>query len=186
MNLIVVLSIAVGLAMDAFAVSVSCGCASVKMRWSRSLIMAFAFGLFQFLMPLAGWLAGHAVRAWAESFSHYISFGLLVFVGSKMIYESVTAEEGCRDEEDYFKPATLLLLAVATSLDALAAGFAYSDLETGIFLPAAVTGIITFILSAAGTHAGSRVGNAAGRHAETAGGIILLVIAAVILLRELI
>ena len=99
-----------------------------------------------------------------------------------MIYESIHHEEGCREEDDYFKPWNLILLSIATSIDALAAGFAFSHLDTGIFFPAAVTGIITFVLSMAGTHAGRRIGDLAGRHAETAGGAVLLIISLLILL----
>lgn len=186
MNLAAVFVIAVGLAMDAFAVSVSCGCASRKISWKRSLIMASFFGGFQFLMPIIGWLAGSLLSSFIESFSHIISFGLLAFVGGKMIYESLHSEDGCRDEDDYFKLSNLLMLSIATSIDALAAGFTFSYLNSGIIFPAAATGIITFGLSTIGTHAGCRIGTLSGRYAETAGGIVLMLIAVVILLRPII
>lgn len=148
--------------------------------------MGAFFGGFQFLMPIIGWAAGTLLSGVIESFSHIISFALLSFIGGKMIYESLKSEEGCRDPDDYFKLSTLLLLAIATSIDALAAGFAFAHLDTGILFPAAVTGIVTFIMSVAGTHAGNRIGMYAGRYSETGGGIVLIIIGISILVRPVI
>ena len=186
MNIAAVIGIAISLAMDAFAVSISCGCVSRRISWKRSFIMAAFFGGFQFFMPIIGWLAGSFLSSVIESFSNFISFGLLAFVGGKMIYESISSEEGCRDADDYFKLSNLVMLSIATSIDALAAGLAYSHLDSGIMFPAAVTGIITFLFSSAGTHAGARIGTMAGRHAETAGGIVLLIISIVLLVKPMI
>ncbi|MBI9105570.1 MAG: manganese efflux pump [Spirochaetales bacterium] len=186
MPIAAVLAIAVGLAMDAFAVSVSCGCANPAVSWRQAFKIGFFFGFFQFLMPVIGWAAGNILSGYIKSFSHILSFILLAFVGGKMIYESLQAGEGCRGADEYFKIQTLLFLAIATSLDALAAGFAFSHLETGIFMPAVVTGIITLVLSMAGTRAGCRIGNLFGRHAETAGGGVLVIIGFIILLKPII
>ena len=135
-------------------------------------------------MPVIGWFTGCLLSSFIESFSHILASLLLAFVGIKMIYESINSEEGCREEDDYFKPANLILLSFATSIDAFAAGFAFLDMETGIIMPAAAIGIITFGLSVAGTHAGSRIGLAIGKHAETAGGVVLLLISAYFILRH--
>jgi len=186
MSIAVIFAIAAGLAMDAFAVSISCGCSNPDIKWKQTFKIAFFFGFFQFLMPVIGWATGNLLSEWIKSFSHIISFALLSFVGGKMLYESLSSEEGCRDPEEYFKIPTLLFLAIATSIDALAAGFAFSHLDAGILMPAIVTGIITFILSAAGTHAGCRIGNLFGRHAETAGGVVLIIIGISILVKPMI
>ena len=141
MDFAAVLAIAVSLAMDAFAVSISCGCAnSGGISWKRSFILAGFFGGFQLMMPVIGWVAGTMLSSVIESFSHIISFGLLAFIGGKMVWESLKSEEGCRDADEYFKPLSLLMLSVATSIDALAAGFTFAHLNTGIILPAMVTG----------------------------------------------
>lgn len=170
--------------MDAFTVSISCGCANAGISWRKSLLIAAFFGGFQFLMPIAGWLAGDLLSSFIASCSHFIAAGLLAIIGGKMIYESITSEEGCREPDSYFKIGSLLLLSLATSIDAFAAGFAFHHIDSGIFFPASVTGIITFIMSTAGAHAGSKIGIYAGRHAETAGGAVLIIIAVVVMLNS--
>ncbi len=185
MHLTTVLAIAVSLAMDAFAVSITCGCSNPGLKWSKSLIVAGAFGFFQFLMPIIGWFAGNILSLFMAVVTRWISFGLLGFVGVKMMVESIKSEEGCRDPDDYFNFRILLMLSVATSIDAMAAGLSYSSMGYGIVFPALITGVVTLIISAFGAHAGKRIGLSLGQHAETAGGGVLVLIAVIMLLRNL-
>lgn len=186
------LFIAVGLAMDAFAVSVASGFAWGRPRIGRALRMAFFFGAFQALMPLLGWFAGYSLRAYIEAVDHWIAFGLLTLIGGKMIYESRKIEEveeeiqSASREEDGEGITSLLVLAVATSIDALAVGFSFSALRIAIIHPAVVIGIVTFLLSIAGAYLGSRFGHLFEKHLEALGGLILIGIGVKILVEHIV
>lgn len=211
------LLVALGLSMDAFAVSVSSGICIPHMKARHALRAAFAFGLFQFLMPVAGWLAGSAFRAYIQGLDHWIAFALLVFVGAKMLKESFGIEEetACEDPSaaaaaaaetaagaagtgaaQAAKPKAakrsildlggLLVLAVATSLDALAVGLSYSMLGTPILGPAAIIGLVTFVLCLFGCEFGRRIGARFERWAEVAGGVVLIGIGIKILAEHLV
>lgn len=187
-----ILLIAIGLSMDAFAVSISSGICVPHMKLRFAIRAAFAFGFFQFMMPVVGWLLGGTFRASIEGVDHWIAFFLLVFVGGKMIYESfgIKDEEGACDDQGnpitgIMKLGTLLVLAIATSIDALAVGLSFSMLDTPILAPSIVIGVITFGLSLVGIEFGKKIGEKAERWAELGGGIVLVGIAIKILVEHL-
>ncbi len=173
MDTLTILFIAVGLAMDAFAVSITCGVSMVKLRVRSALRIALAFGGFQALMPVMGYLAGLSIRTFMVSVDHWIAFSLLVFIGCKMIYESFSMDgDGKKRNAD--DALTLLGLSIATSIDALAVGFSLSLLKVDIIAPALIIGVVTFLISFAGTYIGTRVGHLFERKVEVLGGLILI------------
>jgi putative Mn2+ efflux pump MntP len=183
--------VAIGLAMDAFAVSVSSGICIPNLKPRYSFRAALAFGLFQFGMPVLGWLAGEAFRSLIQGFDHWIAFILLAFVGGKMALEGLKKkDEGACEEPDSRRSILdlggLLVLAVATSIDALAVGLSYSVIGTPILLPATIIGVVTFLLSLVGCEFGKRIGAKFERWAELVGGLVLIGIGAKILLEHLI
>ena len=189
MTLWEIVLIAVALAMDCFTVSVVSGVISRKNRWGTVLRMAVLFGLFQALMPLIGWLAIHYFQSSVEAYDHWIAFGLLAFLGIKMIRDAFKPEE-----EAHMDPAQLrtqLLLALATSIDALAVGISFSC--TGyeslgqLTMPLIIIGLVSFVFSIAGHCLGVRFGEVVARRwkPELVGGIILLAIGIKILLEHL-
>ncbi len=177
------LLIAVGLAMDAFAVSISGGATVGKERLRWAVIAGALFGGFQAGMPVLGWLGGMGLASFVGTYGPWIAFLLLVLIGGKMIAEAVRGDgESVRFESG---TATLLLLAVATSIDALAIGVSFAVLNTPIVLPAITIGIVTFAFSAAGVLLGSAFGHIMGRKAGIVGGVILIGIGLRILLERL-
>lgn len=182
--------LAIGLAMDCFAVSIASGIILKQTQWKPMLVMAFFFGLFQAIMPLLGWIGASFFSHLIESLDHWIAFGILFVLGGRMIVESFK-EEDCRQD---FNPANLkvvLTLAVATSIDALAVGisFAFLGVEnvSDIVSPISVIGLVSFVLSLAGLIFGIRCGCGFARklRAELWGGAILVVIGAKILIEHL-
>jgi putative Mn2+ efflux pump MntP len=184
MGLTTILLIALGLSMDAVAVSLASSCAAPRVDWRRALFLSFLFGLFQSLMPVAGWLAGLGFKALISRLDHWIAFALLFFIGARMIRESRRGGE-CRAREGRMEPAVMLGLAVATSIDALAVGLSFSALKVGIALPALVIGLVTFLLSLLAAFAGRRFGARLAGRAEALGGMILIAIGLKILLEHL-
>lgn len=194
------LLVALGLSMDAFAVSISSGICIPDLKPRHSLRAALAFGLFQFLMPLAGWYLGGTFKALIQGFDHWIAFGLLAVVGGKMLIEGLEARkraahpEACEDDEvagmghsrSILELRGLLILAVATSIDALAVGLSYSMLGSPILLPATIIGLVTFLLCLGGCEFGKRIGARFESWAEVAGGLVLLGIGAKILIEHLV
>ncbi len=184
MSLPTILLIALGLAMDAFAVSVASGFAAARFRITHALRMALSFGIFQAIMPLLGWSAGLKLRALISGVDHWVAFGLLAAVGGKMIYESFRIGE----EEKASGPISfcrLMVLSVATSIDALAVGLTLSFLKVAIALPAAIIGVITFCLSLVGVYLGKRIGHLFENKIELVGGLILIAIGIKILFEHL-
>ena len=184
MPLFQILLIAVGLAMDAFAVSLASGFSLKSSYLFWSCIIALFFGGFQALMPVLGWFGGNLFRNYIEKFDHWIAFGLLVIIGIRMIYEAFVSHP----EKKLIRPTNLLVLlglAIATSIDALAAGLGFSLLNVPIFLPALTIGIITFIISFCGVMLGRSIGIKWGERAHLLGGIVLIVIGIKILLGHL-
>jgi len=174
---------ALALSMDAFAASLSCGCTMDDFRHNHCLLTSFLFGLFQAVMPLAGWWGASLLSGTViVSQGHWISFGLLIFVGGKMVWESLHPDGECPDPDEAFRLKNLLILAVATSLDALAVGISLSFLGSGILFEAVIIGAVTFCISYIGVHAGHRLSHLFGERMETAGGIVLIAIAFRILL----
>ena len=174
--------IAVGLSMDAFAVSVCKGLSVRKVRLRHLLLAGLYFGGFQFLMPVIGWLLGVRFEHLIQSVDHWIAFGLLSIIGLSMIRES---RSGAEELNDDFGFRTMLLLAVATSIDALAVGVTFAFLEVQILPAALLIGLTTFLLSALGTWIGHVFGLRWKAWAERIGGIILILIGLKILLEHL-
>lgn len=169
------LGIAVGLAMDAFAVSIAAGLTVAKVTPRHVFRIAFHFGLFQFMMPIIGWLVGGQVAAYFGTYDHWVAFALLVFVGGKMLWEA-RSEEKSEDSRDPTRGLMLLTLSIATSLDALAVGMSMALLGVSVWIPAVVIGVITAALSAIGITFGGRIGPRWEHWAEAAGGIVLILI----------
>jgi manganese efflux pump family protein len=176
------LLIALALSMDAFAVSIASGICVVDLRFRHAFRASLSFGLFQFAMPVAGWFLGGTFRAYIQDFDHWIAFGLLALVGGRMVLESFERKDpaSCSDEEkaraDIRDLRTLLVLSVATSIDALAVGLSYSVVGDPILGPAALIGIVTFAVCLAGTEFGRRIGARFERWAALAGGGVLVCI----------
>lgn len=175
MSFIYVLGMAIALAMDCFAVSMGMSCGEKALTARQTLRVAAAFGLFQFAMPVLGWLAGEGLLRYIERFDHWVALGLLAFVGLKMVRESFERDRAANGS-DRTRGARLLVLAIATSIDALAVGLSLSVLRTSIVLPAALIGLVSFSLSVAGAKLGPVLGKAFGKRAELAGGLILIAI----------
>jgi putative Mn2+ efflux pump MntP len=171
---VIILLIAFGLAMDSFSVSIANGLATKTFKISKALTIALFFGLFQGLMPIFGWLAGESVADYISAFDHWIAFVLLTFIGVKMIYESITEKPNKFLGVYSFK--VILILSVATSIDALAVGLSYSFLGISIFFPAIIIGVITFLLSFFGVYMGRRFGKILKNRIEILGGLILVII----------
>lgn len=182
--------VAIGLAMDCFAVSIASGILLKRVRLRPMLVMAFFFGLFQALMPLVGWIGAGLFSHLIENIDHWIAFGILAFLGGRMIKESFEDEE-CRHEYDPTRLQVMLTLAVATSIDALAIGVSFAFLGikglSDILPPVGIIGLVSFGLSLAGLLIGIRFGCGIARklRAELWGGIILVFIGTKILIEHL-
>lgn len=182
MGIITVFMIAIGLAMDSLAVSISGGIVMRPFCMRQSLRLALTMGLFQGGMTLLGWLLGVSFSSYITAFDHWIAFVLLGFLGGKMIYESFEEEEATISS---FSAKTLITLGVATSIDALAVGVSMAFLKTSIYFPAFIIGFVTFSLSLIGVISGYRFGKIKGVNVELLGGIILIAIGIKILIEHL-
>ncbi len=172
-------AIAVALAMDAFAVSVCAGCALKRVTAVHFLRLSLTFGFFQFLMPVIGWTLGLTVRGFIESWDHWIAFALLAWIGGNMIRGGAD-DEGDEDvcAVDPTKGRRLIVLAVATSIDALAVGLSFSLLKISVWGPSVLIGVVCAAITACGVFAGKALSNADifGRRAELVGGCVLIAI----------
>ena len=184
MSIITTVLIALGLAMDALAVSITCGSIIKRLKINSAFKIAVFFGSFQALMPLVGWAAGLTFRDYITSFDHWVAFGLLVLVGGKMIYESFQKESG-KKQIDPLNLSILLVLSIATSIDALAVGLSLSFLNVSIILPAIIIGVITLALSFAGVFLGNKLAHLLKTRIELLGGLILIGIGIKILVEHL-
>ena len=178
------LLIAIGLAMDAFAVSISSGVTINKMKIRHALLIASFFGFFQAIMPVFGWLSAIWFKDYMPKIDHWIAFFLLLGVGSKMIYESFRNTEK-EDEKNALNIYVLFLLSIATSIDAFAVGISFSFLNISILKPVFLIGIITFILSFIGTYLGRIFGHIFENKLEILGGIVLIIMGIKILIEGL-
>jgi len=184
MDFFVILIIAIGLAMDAFAVSLGIG-TSQQSNYPRARFrLAFHFGLFQFLMPILGWAAGIKILPFISSVDHWIAFILLAYVGINMIRSGLNKEEKSY-LNDPSKGKTLVLLAIATSIDALAVGLSLAMLNIQILAPAIIIGIVTFAISMLGLFVGNLLGKKFGKQMEILGGVLLIGIGLRILISHL-
>ena len=213
MGIVSIIMIAIGLSMDAFAVSISNGILIRELRARHIFKIAFFFGGFQALMPMLGWAAGYRFKDYIVSFDHWIAFGLLSFIGAKMILEALNGkkpEDPIKEETEYLYEVALaehegvqliddtsversriddnrylLMLAVATSIDALAVGVSFAFLKVSIVNASLLIGLTTFVICAAGVVVGKRFGELFRRQAELAGGVILILIGLKILVEHL-
>jgi len=184
MGLITIIVIAVGLAMDAFAVSIVSGTTYKQLKIKHALRIALFFGGFQALMPLIGSLAGLSIKAYVVHYDHWVAFGLLSAVGGKMIYESFKikpAEQNVNPSNIFI----LLVLSVATSIDALAIGITLSFLRVSLAKAVIIIGLVTFILSYLGVFIGKKFGHFFESKIEAVGGLILIALGAKILFGHL-
>jgi putative Mn2+ efflux pump MntP len=186
MTFVNILAIALALAMDAFAVAIASGVRLKRVSLRQFFRLAWHFGLFQALMPIVGWSAGLTVRDTIERFGHWVAFGLLVYVGLNMIREAFKLEEDARQHKDPTRGLTLVMLSVATSIDALAVGLTISMLKVSIWTPALIIGLVAGLFTVLGLYLGKSVGSAERLSpiAEILGGVVLLVIAAKILIEH--
>ena len=170
-------ALAVALAMDAFAVAVATGAGLKAVSGRQTFRLAYHFGLFQALMPVLGWAAGHTFSKAIEAFDHWAAFGLLAIVGGHMIVEAIRGRAD-RPRRDPTRGMTLVLLSLATSMDALAVGLSLALLNVSIWWPSAVIGLVCAAFTAGGLHLGRMAAAATrlGRFAEIAGGLVLLAI----------
>ena len=173
--------IAVGLSMDAFAVSICKGLSTKDVRREHMVVTGLYFGGFQALMPLAGYLLGSRFQSMIQRVDHWIAFVLLALIGANMVRESQGEAEHL---DDSFTPGTMLPLAVATSIDALAVGVTFAFLNVRIIPAAALIGVTTFALSAIGVRLGSVFGARYQARAELAGGIVLILMGVKIILEH--
>ncbi len=204
MSIYIILLTAIGLAMDAFAVSVSSGIAACRIKSREIIKMALLFGLFQAAMPVIGFFLATSFRGYIEQLDHWIAFLMLAGIGGRMLYESLkdilqsrkaaeadacditkTPEEQEAADRAVFGLRRLLFLAVATSIDALAVGISFAVLDTDIWMSAAIIGVVCLIFSILGGSLGRRLGSMFGKAAEILGGLILIGIGIRILVEHL-
>ena len=175
MSLFEILLIAISMAMDAFAVCLGAGTQEQTAGRRPGFRLAFHFGLFQFLMPIFGWIAGTTIVSYISTFDHWVAFGLLAFVGIRMI-RSGFDPNGEEQKKDPSRGWTLVLLSIAVSIDALAVGFSLALVGVTIWYPAVVIGIVTGLLSWLGLRLGNKLGEKFGKRMEITGGIVLILI----------
>ena len=183
MGLVELIILSVGLAMDAFAVAVCKGLSMPKMSWKKGCIIGAYFGIFQALMPAAGYLLGVNFQEKIQSIDHWIAFILLGIIGLNMLKEALSKETETANASVKFRD--MLILAIATSIDALAVGITFAFLKVNVLLAIGLIGIITFTISVAGVKIGNIFGSKYEKKAELAGGLILILLGAKILLEHL-
>jgi putative Mn2+ efflux pump MntP len=172
--------------MDAFAVAVGLSVAPQGLNRTQAYRLSFFFGIFQFMMPLIGWLAGQGFLRYIREVDHWVAFGLLLFIGGKMVLASFQDEQIRRKAaKDPTKGLNLIMLSVATSIDAFAVGLSFAALQEGILYPSMIIGFVAFFLTLGGTRLGPLVGKLAGKGGEFLGGLILILIGIKILAEHL-
>lgn len=185
MGITELLLISVGLAMDAFSVSVCKGLSMKKLDLKGGVITALFFGVFQAFMPVIGYFLGSRFADFISSFSHWVSFGLLAVIGGKMMIEAIKGGDDESENEYRLNIKELFVLAVATSIDALAVGIVFAAEKTPVITSVTIIGAVTFLLSLAGVYIGHRFGSKYEKKAELAGGAILIIIGVKLLLEGL-
>jgi putative Mn2+ efflux pump MntP len=186
MNIFLVVPVALALAMDAFAVSVGVSVLPGGLKKRQRIRLAIFFGFFQFLMPLLGWLAGKGLLEYIRDVDHWVAFGLLFLIGTKMVIESFRSGGSTKKNSgDPTKGATLILLSIATSIDAFAVGLSFAAIQQMMLFPSIIIGSVAFAMTYVGTLLGPLIGRMAGRKAELLGGLILIIIGIKILTEHL-
>jgi manganese efflux pump family protein len=183
-DILSILVVAVALGMDAFSVAIAIGAVHRKAVFRPTFRLAFHFGLFQFIMPVIGWVAGSTVAGLISGYDHWIAFGLLAYVGGKMIVDAGREPDG-RTLADPTRGWKLILLSVATSIDALAVGFSLALLKVPILYPSTIIGLVAFAMTTAGMYFGGKLGKLFGKRVEVIGGLVLIGIGLKILFEHL-
>ncbi|MGD9010143.1 MAG: manganese efflux pump MntP family protein [Desulfobacteraceae bacterium] len=178
MTLINITAIAIALAMDAFAVAIAAGISLKQISFRQNFRLAWHFGLFQAMMPVIGWSAGLSFRDLIVRYDHWVAFVLLVFVAQGMLRQAFKTEQERSEAKDPTRGLTMVMLSVATSLDALAVGLSLSLINISIWMPAAIIGLVACTFTTFGLHLGKRLANAARlrRWADALGGVVLIAI----------
>jgi putative Mn2+ efflux pump MntP len=184
MDWLSLLGTAMALAMDAFAVATAVAASLEPIRPRQTFRLTWHFGLFQALMPVIGWLGGSAVASYVSPIDHWVAFGLLGFLGTRMFIESLS-EGKPQERHDPTRGWSLVWLSVATSIDALAVGVSLGVLNVRIWIPAAVIGVVALALTFVGTLVGRFIGAHLGRWAARIGGVVLVAVGTRILIRDL-
>ena len=185
MDFLTIILLAIGLSFDSFAVSVCSGLNLPHIRFFQATKIAIFLALFQAFMPLIGWLVGNSIKSFIEPVDHWIAFGLLSLIGGKMIIESfINSEE--REIKNPLHLKVILLLSIATSIDALAVGFSFATFLDKIFLAVFIIGAVTFTASMLGILVGKKTGPKINRYAEILGGLILIGLGSKILIEHLV
>ncbi|MDA8141430.1 MAG: manganese efflux pump MntP family protein [Desulfobacteraceae bacterium] len=164
--------------MDAFAVSIATGIKLGQIHWRQNFRLAWHFGLFQALMPIIGWAAGLTIRRQIENYDHWVAFGLLLFVAQGMLRQAFKKDADDHAPKDPTKGATMVMLSVATSLDALAVGLSLAMINVSIWTPALIIGLVAAAFTTLGMHLGKRISKAAlvQRYADALGAVVLIII----------
>lgn len=184
MDTLSLLGISVALAMDAFAVALATGLTLETLTGRHLFRLGFHFGLFQALMPIIGWLAGLSVQKWISAYDHWIAFALLSLIGGKMIKEAFEDNNEKKNPSDPTKGLRMVLLSVATSIDALAVGLTLAMLGVEIWMPSLVIGLVAGAFTVTGMLLGRRINGIWGQRVEIFGGLVLVVIGTKILLEH--
>ena len=176
MTFLTVFAIALALAMDAFAVSVSAAATLPSVTWRHYFRLSFHFGLFQFLMPVVGWALGVSVRGYIEAWDHWIAFAMLSLVGLNMLREALFGEEEEKRSGDPTRGVQLIMLSVATSIDAMAVGLSFAMIGVSVWWPAVVIGLVCAAVTAAGVKIGRILGGTRilGNKVSVLGGLVLI------------
>ncbi len=182
MDILSVILIAIGLAMDCLAISITSGIILKRFRLSQAFRIALLMGLFQALMPVVGWWLGYGFKELIADFDHWVAFSILLLLGAKMIYDGFFPEnDACFDPLNWY---VLLGLALATSIDAMAVGLSFSFLPMEVTLPFIIIGVVTFLISLSGVYIGCKYGHKVPFPSEILGGIILILIGTRILIEH--
>ena len=191
MGFVELVLLGVSLAMDAFAVSVCKGLGMKKVNYAHAFVIALFFGGFQALMPAIGWFLGAQLQSFIEPVDHWVAFILLAFIGGKMLWDGIRGDgeeeescEACKDSEKLDIPA-LFMLAIATSIDALAVGITFAFLKVNVVVAVTIIGVVTAIISFAGVAIGNKFGSKYERPSTIAGGVVLILIGLKILVEHL-
>jgi putative Mn2+ efflux pump MntP len=185
MTFLPLLLIALGVSADAFAVALTKGLHMRRFNLRHAVVIALTFGLFQAVMPLLGWLLGTQFAQYITEFDHWVAFALLLLVGGKMLWEAFSAHEDTERDYDRLDVRQLIVLALATSIDALAVGITFAFVDVSIGWAVTLIGVTTAVLAFVGVVVGRRVGARFGKPAEIAGGVVLILIGTRILLDHL-
>ena len=178
-----ILLVSIGLAMDAFAVSICKGLSMKAMNWKKAIIIALYFGVFQALMPAIGYLLGATFQELVTKIDHWVAFALLTFIGINMSKEAFAKEKDSYTDSVEFK--SMVILAIATSIDALAVGITFAFLKVNLIIATIMIGIVTFLICLIGVKIGNKFGNKYERKAEAVGGLILILMGTKILIEHL-